>query len=169
MNRRVFSIAGLMLGIAVAAVPISQVVSMLSRRPVLGLSDTLDMGVWLPATVLAAALASRILKGGRCGRFAAGFQVAGWSAAIASVLACRAFPDWMTIPYVFYVNRVEGYLMDADTIELYALSLMIGGLPWGTVIVVVALLGGGLAAIVGRRTTVIDRGPLPGADSPPAV
>ncbi len=148
------SIAALMLGIAIAAFPLALVGSVLAGHPVLGLEYTLDMGVWPGVTVLGIGLASIVVRRGRCGPFAVGFQVAGWAAVFAYVICCRMFPEFMKIPWVYYVNDVEPYIMDADYRETYALSLLLGGFLWGIPQLIVALAGGGLAALAGPRTIV---------------
>jgi hypothetical protein len=74
------SIAGLMLGIA--AFPFALLGSVLADRPLLGLG-CLDMGILPSGTTLGIGLARIILRRGRCGPFAAGFQVAGWGAVFA--------------------------------------------------------------------------------------
>ncbi len=89
------SIAGLMLGIAVAAFPIARLASVLANRPMLGLG-VLDMGVQLSGTALAIGLARIVRRRGRCGPFAVGFQAAGWTAVIAYVACCRLFPQIMS-------------------------------------------------------------------------
>jgi hypothetical protein len=143
-----------MLGIAIAAFPFALLGSVLAGHPVLGLAYCLDIGVWPGVTVLGIGLASIVVHRGRCGPFAVGFQVAGWAAVIAYVAGCHMFPEFMNIPYVYYVNDVEPYIMDADYWEIYALSLLLSGFLWGIPQLIVALAGGGLAALAGPRTIV---------------
>jgi hypothetical protein len=172
MTRPRASIAGLMLGVAIAAFPLALLGSVLAGRPMLGLAYTLDMGVLPGVTALGIGLARIVLRRGRCGPFAAGFQVAGWSAVIAYVACCRLLPDFMNIPWVYYVNEIEPYILDADDFTIYALSLMIGGFLWGTPQLLFALGGGGLASLAARLTIVLDsRSPAaedPGCPSTPS-
>jgi hypothetical protein len=155
MKRLRLSIAGLMLGIAIAAFPIALLATVLADRPMLGLGGTLDMGVQLSVTALAIGLARIVLRRSRCGPFAFGFQAAGWTAVITYLVCCRLFPESMSAPYVYYVNEIEPYIMDADYYETYALSLVLGGLIWGVPQLLIALTGGGLAALVAPRTIVV--------------
>jgi hypothetical protein len=158
------SIAGLMLGVAVAAFPFALLGSVLRERPMLGL-DGLEMGVLPSVTALGIGLASIILRRGRCGAFAAGFQVAGWAAVMVYVACCRIFPEFMNAPYVYYVNDVEPYIMNADYWEIYALSLVLSGFIWGIPQLLVALAGGGLGILVAPRTIVRGSRSSAGTDS----
>jgi hypothetical protein len=147
----------MMLGVAVAAFPFALLGAVLAGRPLLELEGCLDMGVWPGVTALGIGLASIVLRRGRCGPFAAGFQVAGWAALVAYVTCCRLFPEFMSIPYVYYVNEIEPYILDPDYWEIYALSLLLSGFLWGLPQLLVALAGGGLAALAAPRTIVIGR------------
>jgi hypothetical protein len=157
MKRLRVSIAGLMLGIAIAAFPIALFASVLADRPMLGLGGVLELGLQLSVTALAIGLARIVLRRGRCGPFAVGFQAAGWAAVVVYIACCRMFPESMNAPYVYYVNDIEPYIMDADYFEIYAFSLVLGGLIWGIPQLLVALAGGGVAALVAPRTIVVDR------------
>jgi hypothetical protein len=148
------SIAGLMLGIAIAAFPIALLASVLAGRPALGVHE---MGLQLSVTALGIGLTRIVLRRGRCGPFAVGFQAAGWTAVVVYVACCRMFPESMNAPYVYYVNDIEPYIMDSDYWEVYALSLVLGGLIWGIPQLLIALAGGGVAALVAPRTIVVDR------------
>ena len=160
------SIAALVLGVAIAAFPLALVGAVLENRPLMGLEYCLDMGVLPSVTALGIGLASIIVRRGRCGRFAVGFQVAGWTAVIAYVACCRMVPEFMNAPYVYYVNDVEPYIMNADYREIYALSLVLSGFIWGIPQLLVALAGGGLATLVGPRTIVIGSTSSPGTSFP---
>jgi hypothetical protein len=151
------SIAGLMLAVAIAAFPFALVGSVLAGRPMLGLAFPLDMGVLAPVTALGIGLAAIVVRRGRCGPFAVGFQVAGWAAVVAYVVACGLRPGFMNAPWIYYVNHVAPYITDADLLETYALSLVLGGFLWGLPLLLVALAGGGLAALVAPPTIVIGR------------
>lgn len=159
------SIAALMLGIAIAAFPFALLGSVLAGHPMLGLEYTLDMGVWPGVTALGIGLASIVVRRGRCGPFAVGFQVAGWVAVIAYVIGCRMFPEFMNAPYVYYINDVEPYILNTEYQELYMLSLVLSGFLWGIPQLLVALAGGVLAALVGPRTIVIGSRSSANADS----
>jgi hypothetical protein len=159
------SIAGLMLGVAVAGFPLALLGSVLAGRPILGLAYCLDMGVLPSVTALGIGLASVILRRGQCGAFAVGFQVAGWAAVIAYVACCRMFPEFMNAPYVYYVNDIEPYIMNADYWETYALSLVLSGFIWGIPQLLVALAGGGLGILVAPRTIVRGSRSSAGTDS----
>jgi hypothetical protein len=155
MKRPRFSIAGSMLAVAIVAIPLALTGSVLAGRPMLGLEYSLDMGVLPGAIALGIGLASILLRGGRCGPFAVGFQVAGWAAVVAYVACCRVCPEFMNSPYVYYVNDIEPYILDTDYQELYALGLVLSGFLWGTPQLLVALAGGGLAALAAPRTIVV--------------
>jgi hypothetical protein len=163
------SIAGLMLGIALAAFPIALLAAVLADRPVLDLGGVLEMGVQLSVTTLGIGLARIALRRGRCGPFAVGVQAAGWAAVIAYLVACFTFPESMSAPYVYYVNEIEPYIMDADYFEMYALSLVLGGLIWSVPQVLIALAGGGLATLAAPRTIVIGGRVAADRDSAPAA
>lgn len=165
MKRPRASIAGLMLGIAVTAFPFAVLGSLLAGHPLLGLAYCLDMGVLPSVTALAIGLAWIVLRRGRCRPFAVGFQIVGWTAVIAYVSCCRMLPEFMNAPYVYYVNDVEPYIMDADYQELYALGLLLGGFIWGIPQLLVALAGGGLATLVAPRTIVRGSRSSAGTDS----
>jgi hypothetical protein len=169
MKRPRVSIAGLMLGIAVAAFPIAVLASVLGGRAMLGLGGVLEMGLQVSVTALGIGVARIVLRRGRCGPFAVGFQAAGWTAVIAYVAGCLLFPEFMSTPYIFYVNEIEPSIMDADYWEVYALSLVLRGLIWGIPLVLVALGGGGLAALVAPRTIVIGGRSAADSDSAPAT
>ena len=114
------------------------------------------MGVWPGVTARdRTGLDHQAHRGRRCGPFAVGFQVAGWAAVIAYVICCRMFPEFMNMPYVYYVNDVEPYILNTEYQELYMLGLVFGGCIWGIPQLLVALAGGGLAALAGPRTIVI--------------
>jgi hypothetical protein len=158
------SIAGLMLGVAIAAFPLALVGSVMADRPMLGLADCLDMGV-LPGVMVLMIGLSRIILRRRCGRFAVGFQAAGWAAVVAYVAGCRLFPEFMSEPYVYYLNDIEPYILNVDSTEQYALSFVLSGFIWGIPQLLVALAGGGLAALAAPRTIVIGGRSSAGMDS----
>jgi len=164
MRRPRLSIAGLMLGGVVAAFPLALMGAVLSGRPLLGLEGCLDMGVWPGVTALGIGLASIVLRRGRCGPFAVGFQAAGWAAVVAYVACCRLFPEFMSIPYVYYVNEIEPYILDTDYWEIYTFSLLLSGFLWGVPQVLVALAGGSLAALADPHTIVIGSRSSAGTD-----
>jgi hypothetical protein len=158
------SIGGLMLAVAIIAFPIALLGSVLAGRPMLGLG-TLDMGVAPSVTVLGIGLARIILRPGHRGPFTMGFQLSGWGAVIAYVACCRVFPEIMVTPYLYYINDVEPYILDTDYWEVYAVSLVLSGFIWGIPQLLVALAGGGLAALVAPRTIVVGGRASPGTDS----
>jgi hypothetical protein len=155
MKRPRVSIAGLMLGIAIAAFPIALLASVLADRPMLGLEDCLDMGVLPSVTALGMGLGRIVLRRDRYRPFAVGFQVAGWAAVVAYVACCRLFPESMNAPNDYVANEIEPYIVVSDTFATSALPLVLIGFIWGIPQLLIALAGGGVAALVARRTIVI--------------
>jgi hypothetical protein len=155
-------IAGLMLAIAIIAFDLAVLGSVVEGRPLLGL-EGLEIGAIPGVTALGIGLARILLRRRRPGPFAAGFQVAGWAAVVAYLAACRLAPDFMQIPYAYYVNNIEVYYFSHDffdTQEGYALTLVIAGFVWGTPQLLLALAGGGLSALAARRLPLPERRPV---------
>ncbi len=143
------SISGMMLGIAILAFPIGVLASVLNGRPLLGLDYCLDTGL-IPSVTALIALTPTAIKQRRSRSFNAGFVAAGWMAVIAYAWACRTFPDIMATPVVYYINEIEPRFMDADTIELYSVSLLVRGIIMAVPQLLVALAGGLLMRLATR-------------------
>jgi hypothetical protein len=137
-------------GVAVVALPIAILASVLNHRPLLGLGYCLDMGLVASATALVALSPSAALRG-RPRPFTFGFVIAGWAAAIAYVGCCASFPDVMVRPALYYLNEIEPRFMDADTLTLYSVSLVVQGLIMTIPQFIFALSGGLLAKLAARR------------------
>jgi hypothetical protein len=113
--------------------------------PVFGL-DSLEAGLLPGVTALAVwFLSTRGRRGERSGPFARGF-VASLSVAICVyIVCCLTIPDLVRWPIVYYINKIEPHLYDADLTVVYRLSLEIQGLIVGLPQLLFAL-GGGVAA-----------------------
>lgn len=144
------SIGRLMHGIAVVAFPVAVLTSVVRGRPSLGLEYCLDAGLMASVAVLIA-LAPVAVRRGRARPLVLGFVTAGCAAAAAYIGLCASFPDVMARPLVYYINEIEPRFMDADTLELYSVSLVVRGLIMGVPQGVLALCGGLLAQWIVRR------------------
>ncbi len=136
--------------VAVAAIPIGILASVLNDRPVLGLPFCLDTGLMLTLAVLFAFTPHAVTRG-HSRPFVAGFVAAFWAAAIAYVACCALFPDVVSHPVVYYVNEIEPRLFDADTLLFYSISLTARGVIMAVPQLLIALAGGFVATLVARR------------------
>jgi hypothetical protein len=132
----------------------------LRGRPLFGLDGSLDMGLLPTVTVFSLALFSIVARRGKSRPFIVGFAAAGWVSVLAYVATCRIIPEVMAIPVMYYINDIEPRFMDAATLELYSLSLMLMGLIWAVPQLIIALVGGVLAMLVAPRRVAEAAGPL---------
>ena len=144
------SIARLMHWVAIVAFPVAVLASVVNDRSILGLDYCLDTGLMASVAVLIA-LSPATVPRGRSRPFALGFVVAGWAAVIAYVVSCVLFPDVVALPVLYYINEIEPRFMDADTLALYSLSLVIRGLIMAAPQFLIALSGGLLVKLAARR------------------
>jgi hypothetical protein len=144
------SIAGMMFGIAILALPCGVLASVLNDRPMLGLDYCLDTGLIPSVTILIGLSPIAILRG-RSRPFIAGFVAAGWAAVIAYVSSCRMFPITMATPVLYYINEIEPRFMDADTLVPYSISLLARGIIMAVPQLLIALAGGVLARLAAPR------------------
>jgi hypothetical protein len=110
--------------------------------------DGLEVGLLPGVTTLTV----RLFWGGhnreRSGPFGRGF-IASLAVAIGVYLvACLAIPEFVRGPIVYYVNEIEPYVMDADLVLQYWLSLEIQGLIIGLPLLLFALGVGLLTKMV---------------------
>jgi hypothetical protein len=79
--------------------------------------------------------------------FIAGFVAAGWAAVIVYVATCALIPDLMALPVLHYINEIEPRFMDADTLAIYSVSLIVRGAVMAAPQLLIALAGGCLAKL----------------------
>jgi hypothetical protein len=144
-------IAWLMFGVLIVAVQCAILSSVLLDRPLLGFEYCLDMGLLPTATVLGIALIGMILNPNTRRPFVLGFVASGCLAVLGYILCCRAMPDVVAVPVLYYINEVEPRFMEADTLGSYSLSLIIRGLILSSPQLLIALTGGLLARIAFTR------------------
>jgi hypothetical protein len=144
------SIARQMHGVAIVAFPIAALASVVNGRPILGLDYCLDTGLMASVAVLIALSPAAVIRG-RSRPFALGFVAAGWTAVIAYVGSCALFPDVVALPVLYYINRIEPRLMDADSLASYSAGLVVRGLIVAAPRFILGLSGGLLAKLVARR------------------
>jgi hypothetical protein len=137
-----FTIAWLLVAIAVIAFPMALLSVVMNDRPRIDRTGTLDMGLWLTIPVLTVYLFAAIRRRAMIRAFDFGFLAFGWAAAFVFVVTAWACPGFMHIPIVFYINEIEPYFLDCDLTECYILSLLIQGAIFAIPQLVVALLGG---------------------------
>jgi hypothetical protein len=140
----------MMVSTAILAFPCGVLASVLNHRPILGLDYCLDTGV-IPSATILIGLSPVAFQRARSEPFSAGFVGTGWVAVIVYVLSCRMFPAAMSIPVVYYTNQIEPHFMDADTLVLYSVSLLVRGFIMAVPQLLIALAGGLVARFVARR------------------
>jgi hypothetical protein len=136
------SLGWLVLAVALIAFHLAVVCS---DPPVLGL-DNLEVGLLPGVTVLTIALFSTGGQRGQGGRlFVSGLVTSLTVAICVYLVCCLTIPDLVRWPVVYYINRIEPSLYDADLSVVFRLSLEIQGLILGLPQLLFAL-GGGAAA-----------------------
>jgi hypothetical protein len=143
------SIARLMLVIAILAFSCGALGSVLNGRPMFGLDLCLHTGL-IPSVTILIGLSPTAVRRRRSRPFIAGFVAAGWSAVMVYIGCCRMFPTAMAVPVLYYVNEIEPRLMNADTFELYSVSLLARGTIMAVPQLIIAFAGGSLARVAAR-------------------
>jgi hypothetical protein len=149
------SIARLMLVIAILAFPCGVLGSVLNGRPMFGLDFCLDTGL-IPSVTILIGLSPTAVRRGRSQPFIAGFVAAGWLAVMVYIGCCRMFPTTIAAPALYYINEIEPRFMNADTFELYSVSLLARGTIMAVPQVLIALAGGWLASLAARGAETTD-------------
>ena len=139
------SVAALMTGVVIVAVPCAILSSVLRDRPLLGLEYCLDMGFPPMAIALSIPLVGMIRSPDNRRPFVVGFVTFGGLAVLGYIACCRAVPDIVAMPMLYYVNELEPRFMEADTLGSYSLSLIVRGLILASPQLLIALAGGLLA------------------------
>jgi hypothetical protein len=155
MRRPRVSLSFLIFLAAIAAFQCGVLVSVLRGQPLFGLRYCLDTGL-IPTTTVFGIGLFMVVTDRRWRRPSLlAFVVVGGLIVVAHVVACRTNPELMATPVLYYINRVEPWLMDANTLELYEvyiLSLVVRGLIFAVPQVLLAALAGFAVHVVFGRS-----------------